>query len=477
MKIRKDFVTNSSSTSFGTAAATGFISAILSTLGLSSAYAASEAAEELPKDSEGASGPDRDFNPQTLVESDIPLEEKMKKIDREIAEYEKEWQENKDSYEGDDYQAKKKEYDEYKEYLESQKERAEYIEYEKEVEKVMKEAEAEYKKDWIDHRKEDLKEAREQIEMIEATIRGYGKSGYDVEEAKAQLEMYKAKERDLDKALKKEGVDFDYQAKEREDIGPSKVMQEKMAEIDAEYQRALDEIRQEKIIERKKEIIRRNQKAWEEESRAHSDFANLADRYKKAAEIIQMGADIGVDILEKVTGPVGKTIKKAYVGGKGLGSGVGEAWADPANASSHIVKGAIKGAGDVAKEFTDSQLVKDGIGYVSEISQGGIESYQKGEDITKGMGKGFGRATIDTVVDRGANKFFGPLAEVDAGSTPVKSLLKSLKDSDSPVRKALVDSAKENLSKQAINQAKNDWKGQGMVSSDWSMMSDFTGTI
>ena len=91
MKIRNDFVTNSSSTSFGAATVTGFVTAIISALGISSAMAASEAAAGMPSTDDGTDygGPDRDFDPESFVKSDEDYEKKLKKLDREIGEYEK----------------------------------------------------------------------------------------------------------------------------------------------------------------------------------------------------------------------------------------------------------------------------------------------------------------------------------------------------------------------------------------------------
>lgn len=470
MKIRTGFVTNSSSTSFGAAAVSGFVSGLLSALGVSSAYASSAEAAELPPAQEtGWAGPDRGFDPEAFVKGDVPYEDKLAKLEREQEAYRKEWEDHKDSYEGEDYEAKKQEYDDYLDYLESAKEQAAVMEFERQVEQAHKEAQEEYRREWLERRKEDLKQAREQIEMIEATIRGYGKAGYDIEEAKSQLEQYRAKERDLDRTLQEEGVDYDYKPKPRANIGPSPVIQEKIDEINAEYEAFVEELRQGKIDRKKKAIIERNMEAWDEARRGYMDYADTADRYKKAAEATQVAADVGVDVLEKVTGPAGKSVKRAYVGLKGVAGGFGEAVADPANATSHFVKGSIKGLGDMGKEFTDSQMVKDGIGYASEMSQEMITSYQKGENPAYGAGRGFGKATIDTVVDRGTNKLFTPYGVPDASKTNVNSLISNMADKDSPLRKAIKNSFKENLSKQGINQMKNDWKGQGFVSSDWSL--------
>ena len=472
MKIRNDFVTNSSSTSFGAAAATGFVTAILSALGIGAAIAASDAAKDLPKDSkqDNRSCPDRDFDPESFINSDIGFQSKLAKLDHEIGEYEKEWQETKGSLEGEDYEKTKKQYEDYIEYLKNKKQEAENIEFEKQVEKLAKEAEAEYKQDWLDRQKEDLKNAREQIEMIEATIRGYGQAGYDISEAESQLEMYRAKERDLDRTLQKEGIDYNYQPKPREDIGPSKVIAEKLAEVDQKYEEMIQQLRQEKMDRKKKEIIERNIEAWREESKEYLKYSNTADNYLKTAEVVQTGADIGVDVLEKVTGPAGKTIKKAYVFTKGVASGAGEAMADPANATSHIIKGTIKGAGDLAKEFTDSQLAKDGIGLASEVSQGAIDSYQKGEDISTGIVKGVGKAAVDAVGDRLTNKFLPNSArDIDFGNYSGKQIFKGVVNGNPTIKEFMKDSIKDSIKNNTINQVKNLPKGEGFMFSDWKI--------
>lgn len=471
MKIRNDFVTNSSSTSFGAASATGIITAILSALGIGASMAAEEAASGLGSGGGGIPdnnlGPDRDFDPDSFSRSDIDYNKKMEKFESEIAEYEKEWEDTKGTLEGKDYEKAQKQYQDYIEYLKNKKQEAENYEFQKELDKLTKEAEAEYKNDWIDRQKEDLKNAREQIEMIDATIRGYGKEGYDIKEAESQLEMYKAREKDLERTLKKEGIEYNYKPQQREDIGPSKVITEKLKEIDEKYEQMVQDLRKEKMDRKKKEIIERNMEAWKEESKEYLKYANTADNYLKTAEAIQTGADIGVDALEKVTGPAGKAIKKTYVFTKGLAGGAGEAMADPSNATSHIIKGTIKGAGDLAKEFTENQWVKDGIGLTSEVGQGAVDSYQKGENITSGMFKGAQKAAVDAVGDRLTDKFLPNSArDIDFGKYTGKEILKGVAGGNPTIKDFLKDSIKDSIKNNTINQVKNLPKGEGFVFGD-----------
>jgi hypothetical protein len=69
----------------------------------------------------------------------------------------------------------------------------------------------------------------------------------------------------------------------------------------------------------------------------------------KAAETTQVAADIGVDVLSKVTGPVGQTVKTCYTGLKGVAGGVGEGMAN-GDMSKNILKGAVGGLSDIVKD-------------------------------------------------------------------------------------------------------------------------------
>lgn len=473
MKIRQDFVTNSSSTSFGAAAVTGFTTAVASAVGISSAVAAANTAADLPDgESQGPiSCPNRDLDPDDFIHSDIGYESKMAQLDHEIGEYQKEWERTKDTLEGTDYTETKKVYDDYIEYLGRKKEQAGEIEFEKQVERLTREAEAEaiveHKQDWIDRRKDDLKNTREQIGMIEASIQGYGGAGYDISEAKSQLKMFKDREKDLDKTLKKEGVDYDYVAKKREPIGPSKSVAESLKKVDEKYDKVFEDLKNQRITRKKKEIMKRTMDAIEAEGRAYTRYGNTAGKYLKTAETVLVAADLGVDALEKVTGPMGKTIKKVYVAGKGIGGGVGEAWADPANATSHILKGTVKGVADLAKEGR-SQLLKDGIGFVSETTQGAIGSYQKGESLGKGMLDGVKKAGVDAVVDRFVGKFLPDGAgETDLGQTAGKEIFKGIVSGNPSIGSYFKDSIKQAIKSNAINQWKNLPKGEGFIYGDW----------
>jgi Skp family chaperone for outer membrane proteins len=471
MKIRQDYVTNSSSTSFGAATATGLAAALFTAIGISAASSADVLGAEMPDVDVPAvqEGPDPYFDPDDLLNSNIPYEDKLAKLDREMAEYKKEWESTKDTLEGDDYTETKEEYERYGEYLNNKKQDAENMEFENQVEKLSKQAEQENKALWVDERKKDLESTREQIAMVEASIRGYGSAGYDVNEAKSQLGMFKAREADLAKSLKKEGVEYGYKAKPREDIGPSKSVDELMKKVDDKYEEIFEKLREEKMDRKKKEIIERNIRAFQAEGRAQMRVVDISDDLLKKAEVIQVAAVLGVDALEKVTGPAGKTIKKVYVGTKAMAAGAVEASWDPENAASHMAKATVKAAGDVGKEFTDSQLVKDGIGLTSETIQGGIESYQKGESITSGMAKGTYKAGVDIVVDRALNKFIpeSSMKNLSFGSYTGKEIIKGLVAKNPIIQNIVKNGIKDGLRSTTSSQLKNLPKGGGFIFGDW----------
>ncbi|KUG02918.1 hypothetical protein ASZ90_019694 [hydrocarbon metagenome] len=66
-------------------------------------------------------------------------------------------------------------------------------------------------------------------------------------------------------------------------------------------------------------------------------------------------ADKSIDVLEKLTGPPGYAIKKAYLLACGLGEGLGEGLID-GNYSQHLWDGAVKGGKDVLLDIATGQI-------------------------------------------------------------------------------------------------------------------------
>jgi hypothetical protein len=460
MKFRTDFVTNSSSTSFGAATVNGLITALTSVIGLSLVAAANEGNQSLE------TYPNRDFDPYKMINEDLSLDEKLKRLDKEIEAYDYEWNELKETVSQEDYDKTKQSYDEYKEYLEALKEEAEFIEYEKQVELAKEKALLEQKQDWIDRQKQDLVNVSEQIETIKATIKGYEKAGYDVTDAKSQLDMYQQIEKDIKKTLKKEKIDFKYKAKPKQEIGPCLIITENMRKINNVLETKKKKEKDAKRIKLRKRHLQEQMKAFEEEQKAHAKEAKLWNIALKFTELVQVASDFGVDALEKVTGPWGKVVKKAYVGLKGVGGGIGEAIADPDNATSHIVKGTIKGASDVAKDTVKSKYAEAGITLVSETSQEMISSYQKGESYVKAIGKGLLKTSVDVVGDAVVDKFAPDQLDIEIDNYSHDTIIKQVKLGNPTVKLALKNNFTKAFTSQVANQAKNLPKGEGVVFGD-----------
>jgi hypothetical protein len=226
-----------------------------------------------------------------------------------------------------------------------------------------------------------LKNVREQIEFIEACIRGYGTAGYDIKDVKSKLEMYKAWEKDLDNTLKKEGVEYNYKPREREDIDSSESVAELIQKVNEKYDKVWEALKKEQIDRKKKAIIEKNIEAWREESREYLKYANTTDKYLKAVEVFRQLRMSEWMLWRRLPALQARLLSKSMWEAKDLPV----VWEGPGLTPTMSVPIMIKGAGDAAKEFTDNRYIKDIIGFTSETSQGAITSYQKGKDITKGI--------------------------------------------------------------------------------------------
>lgn len=474
LKIRMDYVTNSSSTSFCVASIGVILTSLSSVLGLSMAYANSQAGHELAGNEILNRG---EFDPSSVVNSDLSYEEKLDLLDKEKLQYKNEWESIKDSISAEDYENTKRGYDDYIKYIDDMKAEAEYLEYEKEVEKIKAEAALEYKNQWIDNTKSSLRNTRDEIGYLQATIRGYGEAGFDTSEMERQLNSYMEYEKDIVKSLSREDIKYDYKIQDRGSIGPSKDMIEYVIRQELEKQAEMNAEKKAKKIK----ILRRMNEAYKEESAAYQEFANTADNYTKGGEIVQLGADMAIDGLEKVTGPVGKKIKIVYVGAKGIAGGVGEAVAEGKNYGSHITKGLVKGGADVIKELTGDKKAMEALGgkkfgkYIkytkeavtvsSESLMGGIDAAKDGKSVLKGMTKGAFKGTIDVGGDMLADKYIPPSdVELDnLGSTSVKNYVKAIVKKNPTIANNTKEAIKSSVRSAVVGQTKNLAKGDSVV--------------
>lgn len=477
MKVRLDFVTNSSSSSYAAGAVSAVQQVILlgALLGVTDMDAfmdlmmpGRQKAKTVEAPAPTSGEPDRSMDWDDFIHSDMDHDAKLSRLDREIENYRQEWEDMKDSLAEEDYAKTKKEYEDYMDYLRDMKDAAEEVEYQKEVEKAMQQAAEEARESWIDQRKDDYVNTQEDISFIKANIAGYKNSGMDISDLESRLEMLEARAKQLKGMLKDEDVEFNYTAKTRAPIGPDP----ELMRIKQAYEQKVKQIMSEAQKRKRKDEIRvMMRQAKKEFDEAMAD-ARQADKYLKVAETVQVGADMAVDGLAMVTGPAGKTVKIIYLGAKGAASGGAEAYYGGKDVGLNIAKGFVKGGTDIAKELVPggkyAAVTKGGITIVAETTMGAIDGAKEGGGGAAGGAlKGLVKGGIEVAGDAAADKFMPGSGSSKnwssaTGGSIKRGYQKSYKFVKDGVQNALTDTVKN----QAAGQAKNFAKGEGVVYGD-----------
>ena len=111
-----------------------------------------------------------------------------------------------------------------------------------------------------------------------------------------------------------------------------------------------------------------NTKEFQEEM----ERADFYGKMQLGAELVQIGADIGIDMLAEVTGPAGKSMKYAYTGLKGYAGAATEDYIkDPPgkrNFWKSSMVGVAKGGGDLYKAGV-GDIAGQGKGYIKYAGQ------------------------------------------------------------------------------------------------------------
>jgi hypothetical protein len=455
LKLRTGFVTNSSSSSFGIAgpeviASLGILGAFFGmtcrapapkppdTTGtpetdvtgvkdseMDAILAASEQASKEAADNLAADAAKRDDIASALLNTqEGQLNAQADKIKAEMDAYDKQWQDAKQGVDPKDpgYADFKKKYDDYQDYLKGQLDDVGAQINEIHAAQIQEQIAKDSKNDWIKQRQEDLVQVSEQKAFLEAVAKGYGgHEGYNVDEVNARLKQLNEREGELRGVLKENDAEINYTPKQRDPIGPDPAMEKMQAEYRAKQQALQQEINAAQV-QRKAEKLAdlKKEQAWLEKDAANkANKAAFWNFMTKSAEVTQVGADIGVDILSKVTGPAGQTIKTAYTGLKGVAGGVGEGLAN-GDMSKNVLKGAVGGLSDIIKDKVGGDYVKGKLGETgtkiaqgaytigSEAGKGALEAGLDGKDIVDGAIGGAAKGTIDVGVSAGFDKLLPP---------------------------------------------------------------------
>lgn len=516
MKVRLDFVTNSSSTSSAIALGSA-ISGIIAALGLTSCQcsepggggdtgqdtsmgdaaidsaleaseqAAQEAADKMAADAEAKDQLIKDV----LTSEEQKLDATAQKLQSEIDKYKQQWQDAQQGADPKDsgYTDLKKQYDDYIDYLKSQLDQVRAQQYEVQVTKAQEQMAQEARDGWVKQQQGDLVQVMEQKSFLEAVAKGYGKDkNYDVSKVQERLTQLNQREQELKNTLKENKAEIDYTPRDRGEIGPDP----EMARINQAYEQKKQQLQQQMDAEKaardteKRAELKKNMEWLQKDVETQTKRAAFWNVMTKAAETTQVVADVGVDVLSNVTGPYGKTVKTCYTGLKGLAGGFGEGLAN-GDMAKNIVKGGISGLSDIAKDKIGDKFGKAAQNIYTIGSEGGksmVESALDGktsaQDLVKAGLSGAAKGSLDVSVSVITDNVLPGASEMPKGldwsGTNLKTFVNSVKSSNPlTVRNLGREAIGNSLQNAGIDQAKNFIKGDNVIYS--GMNQDLTGQI
>lgn len=472
MKVKVDHVTNSSSEAFGIVVADSAL-VIGAGLTLAALFKGCSMSKENSSESGGGGGESVDTGEAQSIADAIAkgvlddakrqeeivsdaytqagkaLDDAQAKLDAELKAVQQQFEQSESSADKSDpnYGNVKQQYEDYMDYLKSQIENTKLEKAAVEAENAARIAQEGAKSEWVKMNQGDYIAVKEEKAMLEAVAKGYNVPGYNTSAVQQRLKDLEQRERDLQKVLKENNADFDYQAKDRGTIGPSKESQELTDKIIAEKE-AFKKASEKASAEKRIELEIQHQKNLSEMEQAHKSARNW-DMATKAAEGAQWGADVAIEGLSHVTGPAGKTIKTIYGGAKGVASGMGEGMADPKNAAKHLAKGILNGATSVVSDkFDDASKPwqKAASGILNEGLQAGLDASIKGESVTDALGKGLTKGVVDAGVGKGLDAIKGALPIPKGSSVDVHDYNVGKVLNNNPLTKGIIKTGvRENL--------------------------------
>lgn len=425
MKVKVDFVTNSSSESFGIVAidtaaaivATGGLMVMANSARNMLPGGASEAARAVAE----AVRQDAEWQEQAVregyTEAEKMIHSERRELEQELDQFRQMWAESNKTADKDDpgYTRLSQQAEEYESYLKQAIEQKDYEQYIIQKDKAEAEAAIEAKSEWNRQRQVDLIAAKEEKALLQATLKGYGSAGMDVTAIEDRLAQLGRREAELTDVLRANDALIDYTPRDRGVIGPSEEMK-RLVEDQQKRQAELQKTQAVTDMKKRAEMEERQRKA-EQQQRDAAASASRWDYLTKAVEGIQFGADVLVEGLSYVTGPAGQKVKLAYEAGKNVASGLGEGMADPKNAGKHLAKGFAGAATEVAKSrFKDGKLSSNFKSAMADMfngaAQGSLDAGIAGGDWADIAGaglQGVGSSALDSLVDHGLDQVKGVL--------------------------------------------------------------------
>jgi hypothetical protein len=341
----------------------------------------------------------------------------------------------------------------------------------------------------VKQQQQDLIQVAEQKSYLEAVAKGYGaEKGYNIDEVKTRLKQLEQRENELKNTLKANDAEINYTPRERDPIGPD-VESKRLQEEYRARKQALEEEAAQAKADRKREL--EEEQSWlEKDMKNKANQAAVWNMLTKGAEYTKWGADIGVNILEKVTGPAGKMIKEVYDVATPMAEATGEAISlidkesinDPFKLGEDIAKEMVKGSMNSATNFISNKLGGDEAkGLLGETGQkvaghiftvgseglkGAAEAALDGEDIVDGAIGGAMGGTLDAATSEILDGLIpeGEIPEgVNMGKWGAKDFADDVLKSNGFGREAI----KEGLKDEMRDQLGNLVKGEDIGPTGW----------
>lgn len=260
MKIKVDYVTNSSSEIFGIVLQdSGIVGLLLAgLLILFEGCQISAETEVLAKEQIHSTIVDTSAMAQQIaaaVEADAKRQEELAKgayseaenalaqahstLERELEETKRLWEESERTADKTDpgYAELKKQYEDYMNYLNTQIQQANYQKQMVEYEQAQIKAQIESRNEWIRQQQTDLIAVKEEKAMLEAVAKGYNLPGYDTSAVKTRLQQLSEREKEIANILSENNASIEYKPVDRGSIGPSQDAKELNEKIRAEKKR------------------------------------------------------------------------------------------------------------------------------------------------------------------------------------------------------------------------------------------------